>query len=383
MEATQFGGMIYGAGYNGESCLISVTTSGLEFAIAGQPVGSIRYNSMEICFTGTDDRYVKFASGTAGDALHVLTGDKSIVDEIKRKGSSMEMHQKIERVMASQKRRAMGRNSILIGVVAAVVLSVIGLFFALKPAASLATEHIPTDWEKELGRSEAQKILEAKQTCTDEKLNAAVHEIGRRLVMGMGKNPYHWQIKVIDDPEVNAFALPGGYVFINRGLIEASDSAEEVAGVLAHEFQHVLKRHGIKNVVANMGLRLVLFAIIGDMEAVQGFLVENMAALAAMEFSRTQEAEADSLAVDLAYRSKIDPHGFLRFMKKLEKKESAMGSVLTIVSTHPGSAERMEEIAALIKRKGKPVVEPFSSDWETLRKKCSPAKITTPDSLDY
>ncbi|MBN2340353.1 MAG: M48 family metallopeptidase [Deltaproteobacteria bacterium] len=381
MQTAQFGGMIYGAGHNGESCQIAVTSSGLEFFIEDRPVGKILYGVIQVSLTGTEDRYVKFESSQPHDEWYVLSGNKAVIDAIRQTGAPMQVLSMLDSLAAKKKRRAAGRYSFLVGLAAAVALLVGGMFMALRPAAAAVTEHISTEWETELGRSEAAKILEANQTCTDEELNSAVQEIGRRLAMGMGDTPYQWHIKVIDDPEVNAFALPGGYVFINRGLIEASDNAEEVAGVLAHEFQHVLKRHGMKNVVANLGLRLVLYAIVGNSDAVQGFLMENMASLAAMQFSRSQETEADLSAVDLAYRSQIDPRGFLAFMKKLEEKEDSVGAVLTIVSTHPGSAERMDDISAMIEKKGAPRIEPFTSDWTAIKKKCSPASVTTTDSL--
>ena len=383
MENKQFGGMIYGAGHNGESCQITVTSGGMDLSLDDVSAGRISWSAVKISATGTDDKYLRFDSTAAGDDLNVWTGDKTIIEAIRTTGAPMQVMNQLDAVGSYRKRRAFGRNAFLVAFFGAIGLGILGMFLAVKPVASAVTEHIPVEWGKELGRGEAEELLAANQTCTDPELNAAVQEIGRRLVMGMGETPYQWQIKVIDVPEVNAFALPGGYVFINRGLIEASESPEELAGVLAHEFQHVLKRHGMKNVVANLGLRLVVMAIIGDMEAVEGFLVDNMAQLAAMQFSRSQETEADLGAVNLAYRAKIDPEGFLAFMQKLEEKESAVGAVMTIVSTHPGSADRMDDIRDLIAQKGKPSITPFKSDWAAIKTKCAPAEVLTPDMLDY
>lgn len=382
METNQFGGMIYGNGYNGESCQMGVTASGLELSQDGIPVGNVLWAQVKISATGTDDRYLKFESTATGEDLQVLTGNRTIVDKIRQIGAPRQLLLQLDAVGSLQKRRRVGRHAFLFGFLAVIGLGLLGMYLAIKPVASMAAAHIPVEWEKQLGQSEAEKILAANKTCTNPELNRAISEIGQRLVMGMGKTPYSWQIKVIDVPEVNAFALPGGYVFINRGLIEAADSAEEVAGVLAHEFQHVLLRHGMKNVVANLGLRLVLMALVGDTEAVQGFLLDNMAQLAAMQFSRNQESEADRGAVELSYRAKIDPEGFLTFMKKLEEKEGAVGAVLTIVSTHPGSAERMKDIEAQIAATGEPVVTPFTSDWDAIRTQCDPAQLESVDSME-
>ncbi|MBN2526697.1 MAG: M48 family metallopeptidase [Deltaproteobacteria bacterium] len=383
MKQNQFGGMIYGTGHNGESCQIEVTSGGLTLLLEGAQVGRLMWSAVKVSVTGTDDRYLKFESTVQGEALYILTGNKSIIATIRTTGAPMQLLSQLDSVGAYRKRRAFGRHAFLWGFLGFIALILLGMFLGIKPAAGAVTQHIPTEWETQLGRGEAENILKSNKTCTNPELNAAVSEIGRRLVMGMGKTPYQWQIKVIDVPDVNAFALPGGYVFINRGLIEAADTPDEVAGVLAHEFQHVLARHGMKNVVANIGLRLVVMALIGDMEAVQGFLVDNMAQLAAMQFSRTQESEADMGAVDLAYNAHINPEGFLQFMKKLEEKESAVGAALTIVSTHPGSKERMDDIADKIAQKGAPKIDAFKSDWAAIKTKCDAAEILTPDSLEY
>ena len=383
METKQFGGMIYGRGQNGESCHITVTSGGLDLTLNGDPKGRIAWSAVKISATGTDDRYLRFDSTAAGDDLKVWTGDKTIIAAIRTTGAPMQVLSQLDAVGTYRKRRAVGRSAFLLAFFGVIVLGILGMYLGIKPAAAAMTTHIPVSWEKQLGRSEAQKVLSQHQTCVNPELNSAIQEIGRRLVMGMGSTPYQWQIKVIDVPDINAFALPGGYVFINRGLIEAADSADEVAGVLAHEFQHVLKRHGMKNVMANLGLRLVLIALVGDTDATQRFLLDHMADLAAMKFSRSQESEADTGAVNLAYKANINPDGFLKFMNKLEAEEGTTSAALTIVSTHPGTETRINDIRDLIAQKGPPTIVPFKSDWDAIKTRCDPMAVETPDSLDY
>jgi len=373
--------MFYGGDHAGTSCDIAVLASGLDIRIDGRTEATISYSDMAVSLAGTDDRYLKFDGRSFGAPVCVQTGNRDIANAIRAVAPPSRVTDQLDALSSKRTRRAVGRQSVILGAAALIGIFVLALYLAFDPAVKAVVSHIPVEWEEELGRSQAAAILEQTDTCSDEELNAAVSEIGGRLVAGMGKTPFAWNVKVIDSPEVNAFALPGGYVFINRGLIEASDSPEEVAGVLAHEFQHVLARHGMKNVAAQIGLRVVLYSLVGDAQAVQGFMLDNMAALAGMKFSRSQETEADRGAVRLARRSHIDPEGFLKFMKKLEQKEGSVPAGLAILSTHPDTGSRMDDIRDLIAQKGRGTVKPFSSDWTKIKKQCSPIRFSDPDSL--
>ncbi|MBW2278436.1 MAG: M48 family metallopeptidase, partial [Deltaproteobacteria bacterium] len=191
--------------------------------------------------------------------------------------------------------------------------------------------------------------------------------------------PYQWRIQVLDSDEVNAFALPGGYVFINRGLIEKAADGHGVGGVVAHEVTHVVERHGLKNLVREIGLMLILYAAVGDSGAIEQFLVANAAGMASMSFSRDQEREADEGGIRIMFLAGLDPTGLVRFMQALATEESAIQESLTILSSHPASADRAAELSELIAELGPPQVTPLESDWPAIRGRCSPIAINDPD----
>ena len=183
-----------------------------------------------------------------------------------------------------------------------------------------------------------------------------------------------------DSPDVNAFALPGGYIFVNYGLIEKAATPEEVAGVLAHEIQHVLKRHGLKNVVGRAGLGLILGLLLGDLEGLGGLIIGASSELAALSFSREQEEEADALGLELLYAANIDPSGLPSFFEKLSAEQESKGTALpSFLSTHPDTTERIRVLTAEIESRGQGEGRQFTFSWEAAKAGCSPVSQSDPD----
>lgn len=251
-------------------------------------------------------------------------------------------------------------------------LGVLGLFLLLPllllgalvwqshAIASWAAGHISIANEQKLGE------LAFKQATAGMKLReggvdaAAIREIGDRLTKG-SKYSYKWY--VAEDPAINAFAVPGGYVVVNTGLIQAADSAEEVAGVLAHEVQHVELRHTLKNMLHTLGLRAVLALALGD---VGNSALGNAAAqLSELKFSRDLESEADVKGLAALKRAGIAPQGMVSFFDKLRKQDGVAPPEL--LSTHPASEERMEALQKLISEQGSWPSQPLPYDWNVIK----------------
>jgi Zn-dependent protease with chaperone function len=187
-----------------------------------------------------------------------------------------------------------------------------------------------------------------------------VQEIGSRLTK---ESPYPFRWHVADDPTINAFAIPGGHIVVFTGLIQGADSAEEVAGVLAHEAEHVLQRHSLKGIVHQFGWRVVLTLLIGDLQG--GPIGEMAAQLQVLRFGRDQESEADFKGLALLKRAQIDPNGMITFFDRLSKKE---GASLPLLSTHPPSTDRAEALRAEINRLGPWPSKPLPYNWDAIKK---------------
>jgi beta-barrel assembly-enhancing protease len=172
----------------------------------------------------------------------------------------------------------------------------------------------------------------------------AVKAIGTRLTEG-SRYSYQWFVK--DDPEVNAFAGPGGVVVVYSGLIAKTDSADELAGVLAHEIQHVEGRHALQAMIHSAGWAAILAVTLGDVSAISGVLIHQVGNL---RHSRKLEREADIGGVKALARAGISPAAMTQFFEKLaaEQKKSGGDAGFEWLSTHPATEDRLAEVAALV-----------------------------------
>ena len=238
---------------------------------------------------------------------------------------------------------------------------------------------IPVSWEVELGRSAAEDVVSKHPVCADRELRAYLDTLAARLQEGVPKAPYKFRILVLDVDQVNAFALPGGYVFVLRKLLDEADTSEQVAGVLAHELQHVLRRHGMKRLVRSAGILLAFRILFGDAAGFAQVLSSSAASLVNLKYDRDQEREADLYGLKLLYRAGIDPRGLPTFFEKLRAQEEKLGAakaLLPLISDHPLTSERIRALNAYIRRHGLPGnIRPLP-DIQHVKGRCSPRRFT-------
>ena len=175
-----------------------------------------------------------------------------------------------------------------------------------------------TEKEVETGRRIARRVEHELSVEPDETVQERVRALGARLAAVCDRQELLYHFTVLADEDVNAFSLPGGYVFVNRGLLDAAQSDDEVAAVLAHEIAHITTRHAVKRAESGMGLTLVQLATIATRQgaAAQGFSVATQAARLA--YARQDELEADRLGVKYMRAAGFDPTAMLRFLSTLQ-----------------------------------------------------------------
>jgi predicted Zn-dependent protease len=212
-----------------------------------------------------------------------------------------------------------------------------------------------TEKEIRMGKEYAQQIEQSMKLIQDPVINEYVNRVGQNLVRNSdAKVPF--TIKVVDSDEINAMALPGGFFYVNSGLILAADDEAELAGVMAHEIAHVCARHATRQMTraqfANF-MSLPLIFVGGGI----GYAARQAAGiglpLTFLSFSRGFEAEADYLGVQYMYKAGYDPNEFVNFFEKIQAQEKKKpGSLAKAFSTHPQTPDRIqktqEEIATIL-----------------------------------
>jgi len=201
--------------------------------------------------------------------------------------------------------------------------------------------------EKEiaLGKQLAQEVERQAKIIDDPVIAEYVNRIGQNLVRNSdAKVPF--TIKVLDSEEVNAFALPGGFFFVNSGLILKADSESELAGVMAHEIAHVAARHGTRQATRGQLINIATIPLV-FMGGWTGYAIYQGASVAIpmgfLAFSRGMEREADYLGLQYMYKAGYDPTSFVDFFEKLETLEKRKpGTISKVFSTHPMTDDRIK-----------------------------------------
>ena len=215
--------------------------------------------------------------------------------------------------------------------------------------------------EKEigLGKQLAQEVERQAKIIDDPVIAEYINRVGQNIVRNSdAKVPF--TIKVLDTEEVNAFALPGGFFFVNSGLILKADSESELAGVMAHEIAHVACRHGTRQ--ATKGDLMEIGLIAGSIftgYGWTGYAVQQLGSLAIpmtmLQFSRNYEKEADFYGLQYLYKSGYDPLSFVDFFEKIETMERKKpGSISKVFATHPMNEDRIKLAQTEIQRDLKP-----------------------------
>jgi hypothetical protein len=210
------------------------------------------------------------------------------------------------------------------------------------------------DKEVQQGRQLAAEVDRQAKFIDDPVITEYINRVGQNIVLHSdAKVPF--TIKVIDSDEVNAFALPGGFFYVNKGLILAADNEAEVAGVMAHEIGHVAARHAMENQAKGMVAQGLLIAGSIFLGGLGGMLINQGAQFGAllgfMKFSRSAESEADMLGVEYLWAAGYDPNAMSTMFEKLAaKNKKKPGTFSKLFESHPQSVDRMEATRQLVAR---------------------------------
>ncbi len=262
------------------------------------------------------------------------------------------------RLTAAQRKAGVGRSIGRLALAALLTLPVLFLIWFFASASAIAgwvASRVPVEQEIALGR----QIFEGMRASLKLRDQGPAYDAVRSIVATLTRESrFHYEVHIAQDAAPNAFAMPGGIIVVHTGLIAATSRAEELAGVLAHEVQHVELRHSLRGLIKEMGLRGLWAFVMGDLGATLGG--QAALELASLRFSRDDEQEADARGFDALVAAGIDPAGMPAFFKALSRTAGAQ--VPAFISTHPPSEDReralRERLATVESRVFQPLASP-------------------------
>jgi predicted Zn-dependent protease len=224
---------------------------------------------------------------------------------------------------------------------------------SIAAAGLLAACGVSTQQEVQIGQETAQQVEAQLPMVQDALIQNYVNSLGQRIASRTSRSDLNWQFRVVNSSQVNAFALPGGFVYVNRGVLERASNMSEVAGVLGHEIEHVVRRHSVKQMEqaqgANVGVG-ILCALTGVCQSGVAQAAINVGGAAVFaKFSRTDEVQADEGGFNNVMRAGISPRGMSTFFQKLiAEEQQGSGGAAAWFSDHPGTSDRLADIPRMV-----------------------------------
>jgi Zn-dependent protease with chaperone function len=342
--SNQFSALIFGPNLppGGAPGVVAVSSLGIEATI-GERTQRAALNEITLREIGFGKPGIELAWTDSGEAwaAHVLdpaASQRLLASPILANTAQAQA------LTSKRRRHSAGRTvgwSVLGLIVLLPVILLLALLLNANAIAGWIVDKIPVEQEMEWGRQAFAGMrgnLKLRETGADVE---AVRNIGARLSKG---SQYNYEFYVAEDKTLNAFALPGGVIVIHTGLIDATTRPEELAGVIAHEIQHVELRHSIRGMVKDLGLRGLWAAATGDLGGT--VIGEAALQLTSLKFSRDDESEADHRGLDALIAAEIDPAGMPAFFKIMS--EQAGDAPAAFISTHPLSEDRERELQARV-----------------------------------
>lgn len=238
-------------------------------------------------------------------------------------------------------------------------------YYGVLSAAKVAMRALPVSVDEKIGTMAFNSMEVGRKLDANHPASKLVQEIVDKLRPHAKLPDMKFKVSVVEGSEVNAFALPGGQIVVYTGLIKEAKSAEQIAGVLAHEMSHATLRHGIERVGQSLGVVAAIQLLIGDVGGLLALGAQVAQTSILTSYSRTSETEADLEGVRMLHAAKIDPKAMADFFEMLKQKMGDLPDAVAWISTHPQHETRVENIQNHQKKLPELQYEPLQLDLKT------------------
>ncbi len=343
---------------------IVVDRAGLR--ISGERVGSIEWPFAELrqVDRGAVGGPIRIERGL-GDPEVLVVQDRGFLTTLQRAAP-----ESLARAEDPARRLRLSARLLPIAI-ASLVLLVVGYFWGIPFLAARAAVRVPFEWEVSMGRSMVERLPAFGAVCGEPGRAQAMSRLVDRLTADGRGGRYTYDVRVIDSKLVNALAAPGGQVVIFHGLIAQAESPEELAGVLAHEIQHIRLQHGTQSILREIPLRLLASAVSSG-GSFGGPITGVASALTGLHYSRRDETAADREGMRMLHAARVAPGGMLAFFERMVAEGGETPSALSYVSSHPRDADRRAALLALAAEATAGPLELLSADeWAALKRPCA------------
>lgn len=346
---------------NSSRVSVRVFGSSLEVSGEGETI-RIDPSKCELSAGGWDRESIQIAWPGEGGTFALSSKDPRAGGELARMPQFQNALSAVSRAQNSA-RRSGRRGLALLAVLTLLPLLVLLILFAFRdPIIDVVLDRIPVTVDREVGKMFEGQVLGSKDAVPENEATRAIALIVDHLKTASPGRSFEFKTSVQRNKDVNAFAAPGGLIVVYTGLINEAGSAEEVAGVLAHEMAHVTRRHSMRQLLYAGGLLPLMGMLIGQPDAAA--LFQDLGQLSELKFSRTQEEDADRIGFDTLVAARIPTDGMALFFDRLAKMEGAPPSFL---STHPSSMGRADAIRERTHALGAVRTARLPIDWDAVK----------------
>ncbi len=300
--------------------------------------------------------------------------DRILLMRLQEKGPHV-LRKQLDQLATAGKRRLAVGWGILLGLLGLVLVLAMFAPALLRALASAAVETLPMSVDEAIGRAAFNGMDLGGPEITDPEALEALQAMLDRLGPHAERRDVGFRVHLVMNPQVNAFALPGGEMVVFTGLIEKAKNGGQVAGVIAHEMAHVTRRHGLKRMAESLGVIAAVQLIFGDATGLLAIGKELFTLAAVNNYSREAEAEADAEAVDLMMRAGLDPGDLAGFFQLIKNEGGSMPGALAWLSTHPDPLLRIAAVRERMQKRRAGRRVPLDLDWPAVQARVKEAAL--------